>query len=85
MLSAGLYPASGKFVGFFTCVIVSPTCVSFIDFIPVIIYPTDPTVSSFTSFILGEKIPTSSMSNSLSVDIIFILSPLASFPSTILM
>ena len=83
MLNAGLYPASGIFVGFFTWVIVSPTCVSFIDFIPVIIYPTDPTVSSFNYFILGENTPTSSTSNSLSVDIIFILSPLTSFPSII--
>ena len=54
------------------------------DLIPVIIYPTEPTVSSGTSFILGEKIPTSNTSNSFSVDIILILSPLESFPSTIL-
>jgi len=55
-------------------VIVSPTCVSLIDFIPVMIYPTEPTVNSFVSFIFGEKIPTSRTSNSLSVDIILIIS-----------
>ena len=77
----GLNPGKASLIGLFASQIVSPTFVSDKFFIPVIINPISPDLSSLISFGFGVNTPTFSTKYSSLFDIIFIFIFLDNWPS----
>ncbi len=76
-----LKPGSGCTAGFSSSVIVSPTRVSETFLILAATYPTSPDLRPSHGTGLGRNTPTSVISNTLPVDIIFIIVPTLILPS----